>query len=199
MFAGDFPRYTRDRIRTFAEAFLDRHHASLSIPVPIERIIDNDLRIDITPMPGMRRSFQLDGFTTSDLSTIYVDEYVYSSVPNRYRFTLAHEVGHVVLHGEFYRSIGWKRLADWKRLIQDIPEEPYRFMEWHANEFAGLVLVPEVRLQEQVEACRRRIAEHLPGAERDRDSYPDFLDACLADVFDVSTDVIVRRLRKERS
>lgn len=51
------------------------------------------LGIDIVPMPGLHRLIETDGFITSDLKEIYVDEFVYVSRPGRYPFTLAHANG----------------------------------------------------------------------------------------------------------
>jgi hypothetical protein len=87
-----------DQLRRQAEAFLTRYHASKRIPVPIEQIVEFGLKLDIVPIPGLEEAFEVVGFTSSDLSEITVDEYVYESQANRYRFTLAHEDGHVVLH-----------------------------------------------------------------------------------------------------
>lgn len=101
-----YPRYSYGQIQAEAAAFLTKHHASSTIPVPIEEIVEFQLRIDIVPFPGLHKAYDTDGFTTSDLSAIYVEEYVYMNVQTRYRFTLAHELGHVALHADFYASPG---------------------------------------------------------------------------------------------
>jgi len=61
-------------------------------------------RIDIVPMPGLHALIETDGFITSDLREIFVDEFVYQSRLGRYRFTLAHELGHSVLHRDVFRK-----------------------------------------------------------------------------------------------
>jgi len=38
----------------------------------------------------------MEGFISGDLNVIYVDELIYDQRPARYRFTLAHEIGHDV-------------------------------------------------------------------------------------------------------
>ncbi|MBI4602387.1 MAG: hypothetical protein HY721_10555 [Planctomycetes bacterium] len=88
-----YPRYSYAQIQSEAATFLARHHLAGTIPVPVEEVIELQLGIDIVPFPGLHRAFDTDGFTTSDLSAIYVEEYVYQNVPTRYRFTLAHELG----------------------------------------------------------------------------------------------------------
>ena len=64
----------------------------------IEEIVEFDFRINIVPVLGLQREFEVEGFTSGDLKNIYVDEYTYTDRITRYRFTLAHEMGHIVLH-----------------------------------------------------------------------------------------------------
>jgi hypothetical protein len=108
------PYYSQADLKRAAGLFLERHHASCAIPVPIEEIVDNGFRIDVVPCPGLQATYDAVGFTTGDLSAIYVDDFVYENRPTRYRFTLAHEIGHVFLHADFYRAHQWKDLKEWK-------------------------------------------------------------------------------------
>jgi Zn-dependent peptidase ImmA (M78 family) len=65
-------------------------------------------------MPGLHTLIETDGFITSDLKEIYVDESVYTKWPNRYRFTLAHEVGHAILHRDLFRQRRFRSVREWK-------------------------------------------------------------------------------------
>lgn len=44
---------TTNEINYVAESFLASYHPDMSIPVPIEKIIDNSLKIDIIPFPDL--------------------------------------------------------------------------------------------------------------------------------------------------
>jgi Zn-dependent peptidase ImmA (M78 family) len=77
-----------------------------------------------------------------------------------------------------------------------IPEDQYRFLEWHANAFAGLVLVPEALLAREIKRCEAIIKRHAPQAIKEPAAYREFLEACLAQRFDVSVDVVARRINK---
>ena len=158
--------------------------------------MDLTLGIDVVPIPGLQQAFATVGFTTGDLTSIYVDEFVYLRRPRRYRLTLAHEIGHVFLHADFYRAYGWTNLTEWKQMIQDIPEDQYRFMEWHANAFAGLILVPGLRLEKELAECRRRVEEIAPAAKDEPEAYREFVEVCMSETFDVSSEVISKRLEK---
>jgi hypothetical protein len=58
-------------------------------PPPIEEIAEIKCGLDIIPLPGLRDLLEVDGFISSDLSCITVDQFVLERRLNRYRFTLA--------------------------------------------------------------------------------------------------------------
>ncbi len=56
-----------DEIKAKAEAFLRQYHPANALPIPIEEIIDNQLKIDIIPIPGLKKALRgynldIDGF-----------------------------------------------------------------------------------------------------------------------------------------
>jgi hypothetical protein len=148
------PYLSYEDIRHAADTFLRQYHASGTVPVPIEEIIEFQLQIDIVPLPGLEEAYHIVGFTSHDLREISIDEYVYAHQPGRYRFTLAHEVGHRVLHAPLYAVQQFRSTDEWKQFIQRVPELEYKWLEWQANCFAGLVLVTRQTL---VQTCDRAI------------------------------------------
>jgi Zn-dependent peptidase ImmA (M78 family) len=184
-----------------AEEFLSRYRPSGTIPIPIEEIAEFRLGVDIVPIPNLRRGFETDGFTSSDLKQIYVDEHLFSEFPARYRFTLAHEVAHIVLHKRILEKIKISSLAEWKKFIENIDPRDYSVLEFQGYAFAGLVLVPPRDLKklllENITAVNPLIkktqAQKIP-----RKQYiayaKDFLATKLAPKFEVSTDVIIKRI-----
>jgi hypothetical protein len=189
-----YPKYHYKEVGSAAGRFLRKFNPSGEIPVPIEHIVDNHFRIDVVPFPGLEDNFHTVGFTTSDLSAIYVDDHVYRMQPQRYRFTLAHEIGHVVLHGELYEKLGWRTVHEWKEALTEIPDDQFSWMETHANTFAGIALVPAGDLEEELGKCKARIAKSVPGAKRMPDLFDKYVLVCLAKKFDVSEDVIRKRI-----
>ena len=124
-------------IRSRADLFLARHHPGREIPVPIEEIVEFQMGINIVPLPGLHRDFEIDGFASSDMKDIFVDEFVSSSRPGRYRFTLAHEVGHLVLHKNIYGAETFKTFKQWKEFHNSIPDQEHRWIEYQAYAFGG--------------------------------------------------------------
>ncbi len=190
------PYYGRRRLRDEAEAFLAERHPSRSIPVPIEMMVEA-MGIDIVPVP-LQAAYDVDAYTTGDLQEIHVDQYVYEHRPNRYRFSLAHEVGHIRLHGELFRSMDFKSGQEWKAFIESIPDKDYGYLEYHANEFAGQVLMPTPELLREVETCKGTILKHIPEAPHDPDAYRAFIAECLAHRFEVSPETARIRMDNEK-
>lgn len=59
----------------------------------------------------------------------------------RAKFTLAHEIGHALLHGPYFRT----EILRGRSLQQQFPRKvlaPYEDPEWQANRFAGAFLMP---------------------------------------------------------
>ena len=192
------PILSYEDIRKRADVFLQKYHPSRNIPVPIEEIVEFQLGINIAPLPGMHQAFEVDGFTSSDMKSIFIDEFVYNSRPGRYMFTLAHEVGHVVLHKNVYNKAAFGNIQQWKDFINSIPDQSHRWLEYHAYAFGGLILVPREHLQRLVDEYVRRIREEGLPLKETWDFCWQHIAAQLAKDFEVSTQVIERRLEKER-
>lgn len=128
-----------NKVELFRKKFWDN-----SIPVDIERIIDLRLKLDVIPVPSLQKLCDTDALIASSWKEIYVDEekYLDDRYQNRLRFSLAHEIGHFVLHKNIYESFDIKTFKDIYDLIRDIPQEQYGYLETQANKFANLLLVP---------------------------------------------------------
>ena len=193
----EIPILSYENIRERADDFLRQYHPTRDIPVPIEEIVEFQLGINIVPLPGMHQVLEVDGFTSSDMKSIFVDEFVYNSRPGRYRFTLAHEVGHVVLHKNVYKQAAFGSIQEWKDFINSIPAQSHRWLEYHAYAFGGLVLVPSEHLQRLADKYIKRIRKEGVSLEENWGFCWEYIAAQLAKDFEVSTQVIERRLEKE--
>ncbi|MBI5374416.1 MAG: ImmA/IrrE family metallo-endopeptidase [Candidatus Schekmanbacteria bacterium] len=193
----EVPHYTYNDIKKRAYEFLATYHPSLEIPVPIEEILEFQFNINIIPLPGLHEGYDIDGFISSDLTTINIDEFVYQSRLRRYRFTLAHEAGHIILHKKFFKENVFSSVREWKKFTQSIEDRDYSFLEWHANTFAGLVLVfPSILSKlfyESVETAKNAGFSF----KNSLDIIQDYIASDLAKKFSVSSEVIRRRLEKD--
>jgi hypothetical protein len=111
------PEKPYKELEGIAERFLVEHHSEGTIPVPVEEIIEFGLRLNIIPMPGLRKHFDIDGFVSRDLREISVDQYIQETLPNYYRYVLAHELAHVLIHNEIVEQFAFESIAEWKKII----------------------------------------------------------------------------------
>ena len=188
------PFKDRAQLKREAEHFLHKHHPKNTYPVPVEEIIEFQLRLDIVPIPGLHKFFDVDGFLSADRKSISVDESVYASRPGRYRFTLAHEIGHFILHRELYAQRDFRTVSGWKHYTETFPEKEYSLFEWQAYEFAGHVLVPRQHLEKRMAYHTRQMASlRINNSEILMDRLIDLL----AKDFIVSKEVIYKRITSE--
>jgi Zn-dependent peptidase ImmA (M78 family) len=195
-FKAPFFRY--EDLRRCAESFLTEYHVGREIPVPIEKIIEFELGMDIVPMPGLG-NFDTVAYLSHDLNEIRVDEFIYNHRPNRYRFSLAHELGHRVLHADVFQQFKFTDVETWKHVMAEvIPLDQYRYLEWHANSFAGLILVPAHELRQaffdDVEKGQGNGVDFDEPATGAR----ELVEAHLADIFEVSAEVIHKRIEFDK-
>lgn len=148
----------KDKAKKFREKYWDNY-----LPVNIEKIIDVRLRVDIVPIPNLEKLCNTDALITSNWKSLYVDEDLFNDErrENRLRFSLAHEIGHFVLHKGFYTSLKISSFEDFYDLIEKISSEQYGYLETQANKFGGYLLVARdllrQKLDKEFEKARRKI------------------------------------------
>ncbi len=172
-------------------------HAEGSIPTPIEEIAEIKCGLDIIPLPGLRDLLEVDGFIASDLSCITVDQFVLERRLNRYRFTLAHELGHLYMHQDIYTELKFGTLNEWKQFQREVDEADYNWLEYQAYAFAGLVLVPTGHLKAQFQSAAEAAERIGFSRQGEPEAFLEYVIEALREVFQVSDAVIAKRLRYE--
>lgn len=184
-------RLSYKKIGEIADNFLLQHHPILSLPIPIEEIVEQKLNIKISEKADLRKDYDVEGFLTSDLTTIFLDFDMYIKYENRARFTIAHEVGHLVLHGEIFKKLNINSIEKLNKFSIDLSEEDYGWLEYQAYSFASQILVPTNLLLNELKKGLGKV----PSMETPEILIPVAQD--LLNVFHVSGEVIWRRLQKE--
>jgi len=192
------PYLTGDQIRQAAEDLLHEYSPALvPVPVPIEEIVEIHLGLEIIPFRAYKQRFSADGSISTDLTNITVDEEGMDRYPSRYRFTLAHEVGHLLLHRDYIQSLAHVELADWKAsLLGTTPTDRSR-MEYQASQFAGCLLVPRAPLATAFEEARQQLERRGFDIAELSDIAMSTISGAIAKQFEVSTQVVDIRLKKE--
>lgn len=127
------------------------------IPIDIEKIIEFGLGMQLIIYFDLENKIEKSAFISVFDKTVYVDSNTFKFNPNRYRFSLAHELGHFILHKEYFDKFNnevknkEEKIKYWKEFIKEIEREEN--LEQEANIFANYLLVPENQLNNEINKC----------------------------------------------
>ncbi len=158
------PVLTWKEIAKIAKAFCDEHGlANREYPLDIEGIIEFDLDIEIRFCYGVHDDFGSPAQICpgNEMPIIIVDYDQYRANSPYYRYSLAHEIGHYILHKNWLNEV-WKQvdsIETWKKIITEIPHEDYEWFEGQAEEFASFLLAPEAVFEPFIETQLKKLNE----------------------------------------
>lgn len=142
--------YTTAQLEQIAAEFLRVYHKPLTaIPIDIELILERDLDISILPFSSLKTLHGIEAFITLSRKRIYVDPFLMDLDQNekRYRFTLAEEASHAILHKDLFKNV-WTP-EDYIGLYDKLGGETYRWMDRNAKYLAGAILMPAPLFEEK--------------------------------------------------
>ena len=182
------PYLSHAEIRRRADEFRQQYWGD-TIPVDVELIVERNLFLLIIPVPNLRSQADTEAYLSGDLKEIVYDP---ARPDVRIRFSIAHEIGHYVLHRNLIAKLRTSSYEAWKEMQQELPEALWSRAEFQAREFAGRLLVPPSLLIQELKVLN-------PLIEQARKIVPDLeesvikelLSPKLAKRFRVSDDVIV--------
>lgn len=149
-------------------------------------------------MKNLLNDFGVDAFISRDMKSITIDYDIYD-LPvseSRRRFSIAHEIGHLVLHSEVYKSMTFTNPDEWIETVREIPEDQYSFLEFQAYEFAGRLLVPRDQLLKSLALQKEIIATNrLSSRIEDKEALLDYVISKVSRDYKVSKNTIEKRLR----
>lgn len=119
--------------------------------------------MELRAAKDLKTAYGIDALLMSDMEVLYVDadELMSDDLANRLRFSLAHEVGHRVLHRAYYESQSITRLEDAYAFIGALSQVEYDNLEWQAHQFAGRLLVSPDRLVVEAQKLIDEFAEEI--------------------------------------
>jgi Zn-dependent peptidase ImmA (M78 family) len=170
------------QISEAAQKVLAKYNLAQSFPIDIDNLVDNTLRINVIPFPYLYKDFGISAITSSDLKKMYVDEYLFMNLDQKYRFTLAHELGHRFIHKDIFRQAKIENLDTYREFLTSLSKEEYYSLEYQADCFAGLFLVPPKQLEEQFKKRVKRITSLVKNKLQNppREHYFDLTKAVLS-------------------
>jgi Zn-dependent peptidase ImmA (M78 family) len=189
-----------DEIRKIADDFRKRNWPQNTIPVDIFEILEFELDLEIRTISNLKEAGDVDALLLGDLKTIVVDQndFLNERAQNRLRFSLAHEIGHFILHADIFKKIEYASVDEWMNFFQKIPDDQYTWIEQHAYEFAGRLLVPLDKLKDKLnDAIAMAENAGFDSWDSSGDSTRGFISHAISRFFGVSQQVIEKRLMRE--
>ncbi len=117
---------------------------------------------------------------------------------NRIRFSVAHEVGHLILHADLCQAFRPATRDEWIEFVQTVDNDEYFIIEQQAYEFAGRLLVPRDMLLTELKIVKPKVEEakrKLPNIGES--PLREYVAVAVCRRFGVSDQVILRRIERE--
>jgi len=126
--------------------------------VDIDYIVEAhyDIRIEAAPL---KWEFGIEGYPCLGGHKIFIDSTLMNDIrqEKRYRFTLAEELAHIILHRDVWKDIN--TVEQWIDAWTKIPDNIYNKLDNNAKELAGIILLPRYQfinraIEIRNESCR---------------------------------------------
>lgn len=197
-------KYLKDEeIERKAHSFINKHHAGLEMPVPIDLIIEKFFDINIVPFPRLYKDYRISSFLSLDRKSIWIDETQYDMYEQKYRFSLAHELGHLFLHAEIFEEAS-DVVAKSSSVIEDYIEwltsygyKIVKRMDYQADKFAAHILMPTASLQVESTKILSNIASDSDLTGISKEEMAILLVEELADLYNVYKFSVAIRLEND--
>jgi len=193
------PFTSKPTIEQICERFRAQHCAGYDFPLDIDLITEKEVKLDLIPIGGIR-SARVSAFLKSDFSGIVVDliEFTDDRYQARMRFSIAHELGHYVMHQDLCKLFRIDTIDDYIKFILCMDEGAYRSVEFQANWFAATLLTPRAALIRELAKARAESLHLIPADyQRDPELSLLWIAPAVARHFGVSYEMIERRIREE--
>jgi len=143
------PHIEKEKLIKVAESFLKKCNPKSILPVDIESIVTKDLGLRIIAIPRLFREFGIRSYTDPYLSAIYIDAEEYDDECSA-RVTIAHEVSHILLHGDIFKNREFKYVQDYLEFQDSLNKnniKGYAILEKQASFLAPYILLPQKQLK----------------------------------------------------
>jgi Zn-dependent peptidase ImmA (M78 family) len=186
------------------ESFRRRHlPGERQLPIDVFTLVELVLKLDVIPFDDLFAKYERDAAITVDFTGIYVDAEAYLLwemgpvwKQKRLRFSVAHEIGHLVLHRNLAENQKFNSFDEFALWTKSNNGENYG-VEQAANEFAGRLLVPVERLKEYFDNFATQCDQQMFQNWRSNQGMREMFAENAAPHFGVNSQVISVRLDRE--
>lgn len=193
-FSAYYPEFiSNNELRKEADNFRTKNWGD-EIPVDVELIAEK-LGINLIPESDVKKLTGSEAFLGCELDQIIFDK---DAVENRLKFSIAHELGHFVMHRKIISGLRPNEFEEWKQIILDLPGDLWASVEYQANEFAGRLLVPRDSLITEVKKMSSKINKARQHINEDVGILNEYLAPAISKKFIVADQTLKIRLEKEQ-
>ncbi len=186
------PYISKNNLALIASEFLEENNKDGTLPIPIELIADM-CGVSIIPTKDLKSIWGIDAFITSSFSAIVIDQFSFENYEERARFTIAHELAHLILHRNVYRSLNINDENSYIDFQSNGDPKVKKRMEAQAYIFAGYVLMPK----EQFKQDFNRLINSYGGLEHTTAEDFIYLSDELSSKYKVSGESLRRQIELE--
>ncbi|MBI4668804.1 MAG: ImmA/IrrE family metallo-endopeptidase [Elusimicrobia bacterium] len=124
--------------------------------IDIERLIEKGYEIKIDTVP-LKAEKGVQGCPAIGGGKIFIDIGLADndSRERYYRFTLAEELSHIILHKDIYRNV--RTVDDYLKIYDQIPDDAFYKLDKNAKELAGIILMPEKKFAKRMIEVRNAL------------------------------------------
>ncbi len=146
--------YDIPTLEEIAKSFIKKYHDCNNLQVDIEFIIEEELGWAIVGVGSLIENHCIEAFVTKG-KTIYIDSYLMNRKERKYRFTLAEEVAHFMLHRDVYADCN--NLEEHLEVYDKIATSNYWRMDRNAKYLASAIIMPAESFEKQALAVYKKV------------------------------------------
>ncbi len=170
-------------------------------PFDVEGFLWKEYGYKLIPSSDLERGCEVDTALICCKKIIRIDEKIYNNQYLRARFSMAHELAHLVLHEEYIEFVVSKlnqasKTDEYKAIIQSLSENESKRAEFQAHYLGGAILAPKDVLDKKIRELIKNGSwgenEYLDEAQRDA------IYKQLGEFFEMTKSAIVKRLVKSQ-
>ena len=168
-------------------------------PFEVELFLYERFKYRVFPSPRLEAGCKIDTALVACKQILRIDETIYNKQPKRANFSIAHEVGHLILHKNIIAMMvealkSAEKTDDYASIINFLPRNQYRRAEWQADYFGGALLAPRRILEKElIKLIEERKSKYISEEEID-DEDRDIIYHDLAKLFDITKPAITVRI-----
>ena len=153
----DYRLYELERIA--ADALRDVERCLKGRRVDIERLILEKFKLKIESFADLRRRWDTYAFIDTTSMVIFIDADLMNEIrlEKKYRFTLAEELAHFLIHRYLFADC---RTIEGRMKIEEMLDERTRaYMESNAKALASAILMPKATIEPLVESLAGKLVD----------------------------------------